>query len=449
MSDWTIDELNAALAAGRTSCADIVDSALARAKNVAGEGKWVFRALRANAARGEGVDEDLLRASNPNGSPIAGLPISIKDNIDIAGEATCGGCKLLEDVAPSRSDAPVVARLRAAGAVIVGRTNMSELAFSGVGYNRFYGTPANPWDRTTRRIPGGSSSGAAISVTDGMAVAAIGTDTGGSVRIPAALTGLAGFKPTQARVPRDGVLPLSALLDCVGPLARTVADCSLLDGILADDPTPLAAFGGPLRLCTADDFMLVDADETVSSAYAKVVGILRGRGASIEALPAGMFKEVPEYAARGSFSSEEAWARFGEAIEARPQDIDPRIAERISRGRNITAGDHAANVAALTAMKARFERAMSGFDALVAPTVPIVAPPIRDMADDDKFCRANALILRNPMVANLLDAPSLTIPCHEPGTAPVGLMLIGPRLSDRRLLAIGRALESLLPDRPD
>ena len=445
MPDLTIDGLNAALALGRTSCAEIVETALARAKTAAGEGKRIFRALRVDAARGEGVEEDLLRASDMSGSPLAGLPISIKDNIDIAGEATRAGCKLLDDAPPAASDAAVVARLKAAGAVIVGRTNMSELAFSGLGYNRFYGTPANPWDRATQRIPGGSSSGAAISVTDGMAVAAVGTDTGGSVRIPAALTGLAGFKPTQARVPRDGVLPLSSLLDTVGPLARTLADCALVDGILADDPTPLATLDRPFRLCTADDFMLSDADETVLSAYEKVTSILRSTGTSTEALPAGMFKEVPQYVARGSFSSEEAWARFGGRIEARPADIDPRIAERISRGRSISAHDHAANVAALAAMKERFERAMAPYDALIAPTVPIVAPPIADMEDDDKFRRANALILRKPMGANLLDAPSLTIPCHEPGTAPVGLMLIGPRLSDRRLLAIGLAIEQLMP----
>lgn len=440
---WTIQGLNDALAAGRTSCAEIVDTAFVRAKSAAGEGKRIFRALRPEAAQSESVEEDLLRASG-TGSPLAGLPVSIKDNIDIAGEATRAGCKLLEDAPPALSDAAIVARLKTAGAVIVGRTNMSELAFSGLGYNRFYGTPANPFDRATGRIPGGSSSGAAISVTDGMAVAAIGTDTGGSVRIPAALTGLAGFKPTQARVPRDGVLPLSMLLDTVGPLAHTVADCALVDGVLADDPSPLAPFAGPLHLCTADDFMLGGADETVLAAYVKATDVLRNRAASITALPAGMFEEVPQYNARGTFSNEEAWARFGAMIEARPADIDPRIGERILRGRGITTADHAANAAALAVMRDRFERAMSGFDALIAPTVPIVAPPIADMEDDEKFRRANALILRNPMVANLLDAPSLTIACHAPGTAPVGLMLIGPRLSDRRLLAIGSAIERLL-----
>jgi aspartyl-tRNA(Asn)/glutamyl-tRNA(Gln) amidotransferase subunit A len=442
--DCTIDALNAAIAAGETSCAEIVESALARAKNARGEGEWTFRLLCGDAARSEAVEEDLLRTGDGAVSPLAGMPISIKDNIDIAGERTGGGCKLLEDTPPAQCDAAVVKRLKAAGAVIVGRTNMSELAFSGLGYNRFYGTPANPWDRATRRIPGGSSSGAAVSVTDGMAVAAIGTDTGGSVRIPAALTGLAGFKPTQVRVPRDGVLPLSTLLDCVGPLARNVAGCALVDGILAGESAPLEQFDGPLRLCTADDFMLQDADNTVSSAYAQAKAALERAGARIEPLPAGGFAEVLAYNRRGSFSSAEAWQRFGARILARPQDIDPRIAERIQRGRNITPADLDANARMRAEMIEHFECAMQAFDAFIAPTVAIIAPSIADMEDDEKFRRANGLILRNPMVANLLDAPSLTIPCHAPDTAPVGLMLIGARLCDRRLLAIGAAIERLL-----
>jgi aspartyl-tRNA(Asn)/glutamyl-tRNA(Gln) amidotransferase subunit A len=442
--DRTFESLNAALAAGRTNCAEIVGTALARAKNLEGEGLSTFRSLREEDALKEAGAQDRLRAAGRAASALAGLSISIKDNIDIAGERTGGGCKLLEDTPPALAHAAVVARLKSAGAVIVGRTNMSELAFSGLGYNRFYGTPANPWDRATRRIPGGSSSGAAVSVTDGMAVAALGTDTGGSVRIPAALTGLAGFKPTQARVPRDGVLPLSTLLDCVGPLAHNISDCALLDGILSGDSAPLESFAEPLRLCTADDFMLEAADATVRSAYEKAKAALERAGARFEPLPEGGFAEMLEYNRRGSFSAAEAWERFGENILARPQDIDPRIGERILRGRRITPADLDANARMRAAMIERFERAMPAFDALIAPTVAIVAPPIADMEDDDCFRRANGLILRNPMVANLLDAPSLTVPCHAPGTAPVGLMLIGARMSDRRLLAIGAAIERLL-----
>lgn len=441
---WTIESLNDELTAGRASCAEVVEAALTRAADPAGEGKATFRQLRVDAARAQAKAQDMLRASGVAASPLAGLPMSIKDNIDLAGEVTGGACKLLDDAAPASSHADVVMRLNAAGAVIVGRTNMSELAFSGIGYNKFYGTPANPFDRAMRRIPGGSSSGAAISVTDGMAVAAIGTDTGGSVRIPAALAGICGFKPTQARVSREGVLPLSLALDCVGPLAHTVVDCAMIDGILSGDITPLATFSGRFRFRTADVYFLADADDDVRAAYGRAIEMLRRAGAHFEPLPSGDFAEMEAYTRRGTFSNAEAWERFGGLIEARPQDIDPRIGQRILRGRNITATDWIQNQRDRGAMIARFEAEMVDYDALIAPTTPIIAPPIADMEDDDKFRIANGLILRNPMVANLLDAPSLTLPCHRNGEAPVGLMLIGPRLSDWRLLSIGAAMERIL-----
>ena len=285
-----IRSLNAAIEAGETSCAELVEAALARAKNPDGEGKFAFILLREAEARKEARELDRFRAEGKAASPLAGLPISIKDNIDISGEPTRGGSKLLEFAPPAKSDAPVVGRLRAAGAVITGRTNMSELAFSGLGTNPFFGTPANPFDRAARRIPGGSSSGAAISVTDGMAAAALGTDTGGSVRIPAALCGLAGFKPTQARVPTDGVLPLSRLLDCVGPLAPTLADCALIDGILSGETAPLQALDGPFRFCTADDFMLAGADEFVEATYSKAKTVLLARRRENRAVAARRFR---------------------------------------------------------------------------------------------------------------------------------------------------------------
>jgi aspartyl-tRNA(Asn)/glutamyl-tRNA(Gln) amidotransferase subunit A len=277
-----------------------------------------------------------------------------------------------------------------------------------------------------------------------MAVAAVGTDTGGSVRIPAALTGICGFKPTQARVSREGVLPLSLALDCVGPLAHTVVDCAMIDGILSGDITPLATFSGRFRFRTADVYFLADADDDVRAAYGRAIEMLRRAGAHFEPLPSGDFAEMEAYTRRGTFSNAEAWERFGGLIEARPQDIDPRIGERILRGRNITATDWIQNQRDRGAMIARFEAEMVDYDALIAPTTPIIAPPIADMEDDDKFRIANGLILRNPMVANLLDAPSLTLPCHRNGEAPVGLMLIGPRLSDWRLLSIGAAMERIL-----
>src|SRR5437016_5081574 len=217
----TVLGLAADLAAGRTSSRELVEEALARIADPAGEGARTFIKVYAESARAVAEAQDRLRQAGYIASPLAGLPVSIKDLFDVAGEVTLAASKALDDRPPATRDAPAVARLRAAGAVLIGRTNMTEFAFSGVGINPHYGTPGNPHDR--RLIPGGSSSGAAVSVADGQAVVGIGTDTGGSVRIPAAFCGIAGFKPTQPRIPRDGVIPLSTTLDSIGPPANRVA----------------------------------------------------------------------------------------------------------------------------------------------------------------------------------------------------------------------------------
>src|SRR6266851_3053407 len=239
----TVLSLAADLAAGRTSSRALIEAALARIAEPSGEGARSFVKVYADSARAAADAQDSLRKAGYVASPLAGLPVSIKDLFDVAGEPTLAGSTALDDRPLAQSDAPVVSRLRAAGAVLIGRTNMTEFAFSGVGINPHYGTPGNPYDR--RLIPGGSSSGAAVSVSDGGAVIAIGTDTGGSVRIPAALCGIVGFKPTQERISRDGVTPLSTTLDSIGPLANSVACCAIADAILAGAP-PLAPAALPV-----------------------------------------------------------------------------------------------------------------------------------------------------------------------------------------------------------
>src|SRR5436305_7181670 len=179
---------------------------------------------------------DGLRRVKAAPSRYAGIPVSIKDLFDIKGQVTRAGSRALDDSPPAEADAPVVARLRRAGFVVIGRTNMTEFAYSGIGINPHFGTPKGIWQRGAGHVPGGSSSGGAVSVADGMAHAALGTDTGGSCRIPAAWNGIVGFKPTQRRVPLDGAVPLSTTLDSIGPIARTVKCCAVLDAVLADDP---------------------------------------------------------------------------------------------------------------------------------------------------------------------------------------------------------------------
>src|SRR5581483_6301390 len=225
----------------------------------------------------EAEANDRLRAVGVVPSPLAGIPISIKDLLDIRGRVTTAGAPFMADMPPAKADATIVARLRAAGAVIVGRTNMPEFASSSLGLNRGYGTPRNPWERKTGRVPGGSSSGAGISVADGMAVAAIGSDTGGSIRIPSALVGIVGFKPTQRRVPLDGCFPLSTSLDSLGPLGASVACCALVDAILAGQPAEVPNAVPLERLIFAvprRTYLFDDLDAAVSRAFDRAVSIL-------------------------------------------------------------------------------------------------------------------------------------------------------------------------------
>ncbi|MBA2398395.1 MAG: hypothetical protein H0V72_06805 [Bradyrhizobium sp.] len=240
-----ISGLTRAFLSGEQRSLDVTEACLKRVLDPAGEGKRTFTKVWADDARAAAAALDVLMRVGYASSPVSGIPISIKDMLDVKGETTLAGSNALDDAPPAAEDSPVVRRLKAAGAVLVGRTNMAQFAFSIVGLNPHFGTPGNPWDRS--RIPGGSSSGAAVSVADGMAVAAIGSDTVGSIRAPAALCGVVGFKPTQSSVPREGAIPLSITLDAIGPLARTVEDCAAVYGVIAGEPQqtpPSVALGG-------------------------------------------------------------------------------------------------------------------------------------------------------------------------------------------------------------
>ncbi|HEY2524057.1 MAG TPA: amidase [Candidatus Binataceae bacterium] len=379
-------------------------------------------------------------------SPLHGIPISIKDLFDVAGETTTAGSLVLKERAPAARDAEIVRRLRAAGAVIVGKTNMTEFAYSGVGLNPHYGTPRNCWDRPGARIPGGSSSGAAISVTDAMATAAIGTDTGGSVRIPAALNGLAGFKPTQRRVPLDGAFPLSSTLDSIGPLANSLACCALVDSVIAGDepavPAPIALRG--LRLAVPQHYVIDGLEPAVARCFEDALGRLSDAGALIADLPFAELEELPSINAKGGFSAAECYARLREVVATDSERIDPRVLARIDRGAGMSGPDYVDLIAARAALIARAAALTAPFDALAMPTVALTAPPIAALADDREYGRVNLAILRNPSVVNFLDRCALTLPCHRPGEAPVGFSLMGEHLGDRRLIAIGLACEAVL-----
>ena len=435
------------LDAGRTTSRALVEAALARIVDPAGEGARVMLKVDEDAVLAAADESDRMRKAQIVPSPIAGLPVSVKDLFDVAGEVTTAGSVVLKDAPPARHDATVVARLRRAGAVIIGRTNMTEFAYSGLGLNPHYGTPKNPWDRDTGRIPGGSSAGAAVSVTDGMAAAAIGTDTGGSVRIPAALCGLAGFKPTQRRVPLDGVYPLLKSLDSVGPLAPTVACCAIMDAILADEPpvVPASLAIRALRLAVPQSLVLEGIDDDVAAAFSDALARLAAAGARIVDIPFRELLEIPEINKGGALYVE-AYAVHRRLLETSRDMYDPRVGDRIARVAGVEAADYIDMIAAREDLIARANALTATFDAVLMPTTATIAPPIATLeANDRAYLETNLMMLRNTFCANFLDRPALTIPMHGPDDAPpCGLMLMGEPAGDARLIRAGLAVESAL-----
>jgi aspartyl-tRNA(Asn)/glutamyl-tRNA(Gln) amidotransferase subunit A len=403
----------------------------------------VFTRLYPDAARAAGKHADAMRAAGVEVSPLAGLPVSIKDLLDVAGETTLAGSTVLRGAPVARADAPVVKRLRIAGAAIVGKTNMTEFAFSGVGINPHYGTPANPADTRLARIPGGSSSGAAVSVASGLCVAAIGSDTGGSIRIPAALCGIVGFKPTARRVPTEGALPLSTTLDTICAMARSVDDCILLDSIIADHALaipelPLAG----LRLAVPTTLVLDALAPQVAAAFSAALTQLSAAGAKIVEAPFSPLAEAPEL---NRFAGAESFAWHRDLLATREAAYDLRVAKRIKAGAALSAADYIDLHRLRREWIARIEHALAPYDAWLMPTVPIVAPPIAELeASEDAFFNANGLLLRNTATINLLDGCALSLPCHAPDSLPVGLSIAGPTLSDRKILAVARAVEATL-----
>lgn len=381
-------------------------------------------------------------------SPLAGLPVSVKDLFDVEGQPTTAGSASLAEAAPAARDAPAVARLRRAGAVLVGHTNLTEFAYSGVGINPHHGTPANVAAAVLDarpRIPGGSTSGGAVSVACGAAWAALGSDTGGSIRIPAALQGLVGFKNTARLTPTEGCIPLSVTLDTACAITLSVRDAVLLHEVLADravavDRRPLAQW----RLALPRTLMLDELEPVVAQAFWSAVDTLRAAGASIAEIDLPVLLDMSTGLRTGGISAAESWAWHHERLRRFEPLYDPRVALRIRRGEAIGEAGLAALLSERRHWIARVEAALEGFDALLSPTVPIVAPPIADLADDARFFDVNGRLLRNPSLVNLLDGCALSLPCHRAGDWPVGMMVWGAALADDRVLSVSLAVEAAL-----
>ena len=396
-------------------------------------------------------EEARTAAADPHNQArvLGGLAVSIKDLFDVQGQVTAAGSRVLENAAPAARDCPAVARLKAAGAAIIGRTNMVEFAFSGVGINPHFGTPANAASTREALIPGGSSSGAAVSVATGAAFIGLGSDTGGSIRIPAALNGIVGFKNTARLVPTQGAVPLSTTLDTVCALTRSVSDAMLAHEVLAActvtrSTAPLRAY----RLAIVRQLMQDDLDHTVAHAFERSLASLRAQGASITEIDLPELGELAGINATGGFSAAESYAWHRQLLAGHGASYDPRVALRISRGATMGAADYVDLMHARRDWIRRMEHRLLPFDAVLSPTVPMVAPTIAALAPgperDDAFFRVNGLLLRNTSMVNMLDGCAISIPCQAPGQLPVGLMVWHGALRDDGVLNAARQIELAL-----
>ena len=428
------------------SCRDRLELALTRIADPNGEGARTCLTVYAREARAAADAADARAAGGTPLGPLDGVIVTIKDLFDVAGEPTRAGSRILaEDAAPATADAVVVRRLRLAGAVIVAKTNMTEFAFSGIGANPHFGTPGNPRDRS--RVPGGSSSGAAVAVGDGLCDIAIGTDTGGSVRVPAALCGLVGFKPSRQRVPTDGAFPLSTTLNSVGPIANSVEDCAKADAVMAGEtfrPLEPIALGG-LSFGVAEGMPLDRLDDTVAAAFVSAVARLERAGVRVshEAMP--LFDDMAAINAKGGISPPEACVIHRDRMARRAADIDPNVRVRIERGCAVSEADYADMMRERARLVRAMDARLSSLDALLMPTTSIVAPTIAEVADEKIFAARNAAVLRNTSIINFFDLCAISLPLPmAAGKMPVGLMLIARNGQDRRLLCIAGAVMQLL-----
>lgn len=416
------------------------------------DGRRAFMTVHDQAARDAADLIDDTRSKGHPLPPFAGITLAVKDLFDQAGSVTLAGSKVLRDEAPATRDALVLERLRALGFVIIGRTNMTEFAFSGIGMNPHYGNPRSPFERDVDggRIAGGSSSGSAVSISDAMAATTIGSDTGGSTRAPAAFCGIVGFKASTNRMPLDGIFPLSTSFDAAGPMTNSVPCAAIMDDIMAggsgksEPPFPVEG----LRIGLPKGYLFDDLDKEVANAFDAALSRLSAAGALITELTIDILEELRPANTPKSIVAAEAYHVHKDRInDSRRNAYDPYVAARIDGGRDILAADYIDLIASRKKTSQIVQSQTRPFDVLALPTAPIIPPKISTLTDIATLGATSAKVLRNTALSNYLDRPTITIPCHMPGTAPVGFSLMGSRHHDRRLLAIATAIEPLIRGR--
>ena len=427
-----------------TSARERLDIALGRIDDPKGEGTRTCLTVYREQARAAAEAADARAKAGISLGPLDGTIVSIKDLFDVAGEVTRVGSKIFaEEGKPAVADAPVVHRLRAGGAVIVAKTNMSEFAYTGVGANPHFGTPGNPADR--KRAPGGSSSGAAVAAADGMCEIAIGTDTGGSCRIPGALCGIVGYKPSRQRIPTDGAFPLSYSIDSIGPIARSVEACAKADAVMAgenfisNEPVSLAG----LRIGVVQGSPLENLDETVAKRFSDAIARLGKTNARISEEKLTLLDEMAQVNSKGGVQPAEAFAIHRDVLSRRADAIDPNVRVRLERARNVSAADYIDMVRERARLIRSMDQRLADVDVLAWPTTPIVAPTLDEVAKVDDFARKNAMLLKNTVIVNFFDLCAISLPIPRDGGLPTGLMLVARNGQDRRLLRVAAAVERL------
>jgi aspartyl-tRNA(Asn)/glutamyl-tRNA(Gln) amidotransferase subunit A len=429
----------------RRSACERLEEALARIDDPKGEGARACLTVYRERARIEAEAADARAKTGISLGPLDGAIVSIKDLFDVAGEVTRAGSPVLAaEGTPAAQDAPVVRRLRQAGAVIVAKTNMTEFAFSGIGANPHYGTPGNPADR--KRAPGGSSSGGAVAAADGMCEIAIGSDTGGSCRTPAAFCGIVGYKPSKQRIPTDGAFPLSNTLDSIGPMARTVERCAMADAVMAGEARetlePVALPG--LRIGIVQGMALENLEEPVARSFARAVELLGKAGVRLSDETIREFEDMNDVNAHGGgITPAEAYAVHRDRLERRGDDIDQNVRRRIERARNVSAADYIIMIRRRGELVRAMDARMADVDVLAMPTSAVVAPVLAELAAPDEFARRNAMSLRNTTPWNFFDCCAISLPLPRGSDLPTGLMLVARNGYDGRLFRIAAAVERL------
>ena len=427
-----------------TSARERLEAALGRIDDPKGEGARACLTVYRDQANAAADAADARAKAGVSLGPLDGTIVSIKDLFDVAGEVTRVGSKVFaEEGKPATADAPVVRRLRAGGAVVVAKTNMSEFAYTGIGANPHFGTPGNPADR--KRVPGGSSSGAAVAAADGMCEIAIGTDTGGSCRIPGALCGIVGYKPSRQRIPTTGAFPLSYSIDSIGPIARSVEACARADAVMANEtyvPLEPVSLNG-LRIGAVVGYPIENLDETVDLKFSDAVARLNKAGAHISEEKLSLLDDMAQVNSKGGVQPAEAFSIHRDLLSRRADAIDPNVKVRLERARTVSAADYIDMVRERARLIRSMDDRIADVDVLAWPTTPMVAPTMQEVAAPDEFARKNAMLLRNTVIVNFFDLCAMSVPIPRGSGLPAGFMLVARNGQDQRLFRIAAAIERL------